>query len=135
MHHSRLSMRAVTCLMTLIFGMAALAQGGHQHSTAPKNKAKKAADATIICPILGKKVLKSKAIQVAYKDKIYYVCCKSCVDPFKQNPEKYIKKAVRYADPIKPKGQMSSGSAGHSESCGHMGPSGQCSCNPCGCLS
>jgi len=85
--------------MVLIFGIVAFADQGHHHGTL--TKARKG-DPLIVCPVLGEKVPKSKAIPVVYKNKRYYLCCKMCVAPFKKNPEKFIKKAAKYADPVEP---------------------------------
>lgn len=45
-----------------------------------------------ICPVLDEKIdEKTKAIY-EYKGKIYNFCCAGCIDEFKKDPEKYIKK-------------------------------------------
>lgn len=43
-----------------------------------------------ICPIMGQPV--DKNISYVYEGKRYYFCCSACVDTFKADPEKYIKK-------------------------------------------
>jgi YHS domain-containing protein len=42
------------------------------------------------CPVTGDPI--NKKLYVDYKGKRIYVCCESCIDPVKKNPEKYIKK-------------------------------------------
>lgn len=43
-----------------------------------------------ICPITGEKI--DKKISYEYNGKTYYFCCQACIDEFKEDPEKYIKK-------------------------------------------
>lgn len=47
-----------------------------------------------ICPVSGERVGQSgmEAATYEYKGKIYNFCCEMCIDSFKSNPEKYIKK-------------------------------------------
>ncbi len=46
----------------------------------------------VICPVMGNEVKDlEKAPKVEYEGKTYYFCCEGCVEPFKANPEKYIK--------------------------------------------
>lgn len=48
-----------------------------------------------ICPVSGEQI-GQEGMQPAtyeYKGKIYNFCCPMCIDSFKKNPEKYIKKA------------------------------------------
>ncbi len=46
----------------------------------------------VICPVMGNEVKDlEKAPKVEYNGKTYYFCCEGCVEPFKANPEKYIK--------------------------------------------
>jgi len=42
-----------------------------------------------ICPVMGNKI--NKNLYVDYNGKRIYVCCKSCINIVKKNPEKYIK--------------------------------------------
>jgi len=45
-----------------------------------------------ICPVSGDKIEESTKATYEYKGKIYNFCCASCIEEFKTNPEKYIKK-------------------------------------------
>lgn len=47
-----------------------------------------------ICPVSGEKVGEEgmKPATYEYKGKIYNFCCTDCVEKFKKDPEKYIKK-------------------------------------------
>lgn len=42
------------------------------------------------CPVMKEKVLIGKDTKaVKYDNKVYYLCCPSCIQEFKNNPEKY----------------------------------------------
>ena len=43
-----------------------------------------------VCPVLGGKI--NKNVYTDYQGKRVYFCCAGCVEPFKKNPEKYLKK-------------------------------------------
>src|SRR3990167_2197514 len=43
-----------------------------------------------ICPVSGENI-DEKAVY-EYQGKIYHFCCSSCIEDFKKDPEKYIKK-------------------------------------------
>ena len=97
----------VTMIMMLGVGGILFAQSGttsidHSKMTGMKmdltsDTAKMASDTgkkTIVpqttCPVTGDPI--NKKLYVDYKGKRIYVCCESCIDPVKKNPEKYIKK-------------------------------------------
>ena len=47
-----------------------------------------------ICPVSGEKVSQEgmKSATYEYKGKIYNFCCAACIEDFKKDPQKYIKK-------------------------------------------
>lgn len=45
-----------------------------------------------ICPVSGEEIDQKLKATYEYKGKIYNFCCAMCIDSFKSNPEKYIKK-------------------------------------------
>ncbi|MDP2939154.1 MAG: YHS domain-containing protein [Candidatus Omnitrophota bacterium] len=45
-----------------------------------------------ICPVMGTKIKKGEEVKYEYQGKIYNFCCPMCVDEFKKDPDKYIKK-------------------------------------------
>lgn len=45
-----------------------------------------------ICPVTGEKVDEKTKATFEYKGKIYNFCCSACIDDFKKDPDKYIKK-------------------------------------------
>jgi len=42
------------------------------------------------CPVMGGKI--NKSLYTDYNGKRIYFCCNACPEPFKKDPEKYIKK-------------------------------------------
>jgi YHS domain-containing protein len=46
--------------------------------------------AQTVCPVLGNKI--DKKIYADSQGNRVYFCCSGCVDPFKKNPEQYLKK-------------------------------------------
>ncbi|MDO8662956.1 MAG: YHS domain-containing protein [Candidatus Omnitrophota bacterium] len=45
-----------------------------------------------ICPVSDEKINEKTKVTYEYQGKIYNFCCPMCIDPFKKDPEKYIKK-------------------------------------------
>lgn len=45
-----------------------------------------------ICPVSGEKIDEKLKATYEYDGKLYNFCCVSCVDDFKKDPQKYIKK-------------------------------------------
>ena len=45
-----------------------------------------------ICPVLNEKIDEKSKATYEYGGKIYNFCCASCIDEFKKDPGKYIKK-------------------------------------------
>lgn len=45
-----------------------------------------------ICPISGEKIDEKTKATYEYEGKIYNFCCAMCIDSFKKDPQKYIKK-------------------------------------------
>ncbi len=65
-----------------------------QHAQIMKDCAvERTKDGTVICPVTGTKISKSKAVDTAeYKGQTYYFCCGSCKPQFMKDPEKYVNK-------------------------------------------
>lgn len=42
------------------------------------------------CPVMGGKI--NKSLYADYEGKRVYFCCSGCIEPFKKDPEKFIKK-------------------------------------------
>lgn len=45
-----------------------------------------------ICPVSGDKINEETKATYEYEGKIYNFCCPACIDEFKKEPQKYIKK-------------------------------------------
>lgn len=45
-----------------------------------------------ICPVSGEKIEEKTKSAYEYEGKIYNLCCASCIEEFKKDPQKYIKK-------------------------------------------
>lgn len=45
-----------------------------------------------ICPVSGEKIGEKTKATYEYEGKIYNFCCTMCIDSFKKDPQKYIKK-------------------------------------------
>ncbi|MEK6727849.1 MAG: YHS domain-containing protein [Candidatus Omnitrophota bacterium] len=45
-----------------------------------------------ICPVSGEKIDEKTKATYEYQGKIYNFCCPACIESFKKDPEKYIKK-------------------------------------------
>ncbi len=67
-----------------------LAQHQHTEETAEIEKAVGVGNK--ICPVSGEKIDEKTKVTYEYKGKIYNFCCPMCIDEFKKDPEKYIKK-------------------------------------------
>lgn len=70
---------------------------GSGHSHEAMSEAKSSSEKAVnvdnkICPVSGEKINEKLKATYEYKDKIYNFCCASCIDEFKKDPEKYIKK-------------------------------------------
>ncbi len=71
----------------MVYAMACHSDSGHsKHSQAAKNVKNK------ICPVSGEKILEKTKTTYEYNGKVYNFCCASCIDDFKKDPTKYIKK-------------------------------------------
>ena len=45
-----------------------------------------------VCPVTGETIDKASKATYTYEGKIYNLCCAMCIDDFKKDPQKYIKK-------------------------------------------
>ena len=45
-----------------------------------------------ICPVGGEKIEEAIKATYEYEGKVYNFCCAMCIDDFKKDPQKYIKK-------------------------------------------
>jgi len=85
---------AVTALglLFLVNSQAAKAQDAPEEAVT-KQEASKAQDmGNKICPVSGEKIVENLKATYEYDGKIYNFCCVMCIDEFKKEPQKYIKK-------------------------------------------
>jgi YHS domain-containing protein len=52
-----------------------------------------------ICPVTDEKIDEKSKTTYEYKGKIYNFCCSGCIDEFKKEPDKYIKKVDKELHP------------------------------------
>lgn len=80
-------------------------EGAHQQMSRSLVKQEQAADATTaatakeavnvgnkICPVSGDKIKEETKATYEYEGRIYNFCCPQCIEEFKKEPQKYIKK-------------------------------------------
>lgn len=75
-------MKKIICLIMATFFVLQLAQA--------KDAAVDAGNE--ICPVMGIEIKKGEEIKYEHEGKIYNLCCSSCVEEFKKDQQKYIKK-------------------------------------------
>ena len=85
----RLIFFVTVALVITIAGQCSLSFAADTQS--PKGKEAVIKDAgNTVCPVTGDPV--NKDISYVYKGTRYYLCCPMCLEPFKNDPEKYIAK-------------------------------------------
>lgn len=78
-------------LLAGIFVFAGLGISFAQETQVNKQASVQAVDVgNKICPVSGEKIDEKATYE--YQGKIYHFCCSSCIEDFKKDPEKYIKK-------------------------------------------
>ncbi len=87
---------AVTFLLGVSKLSFAQARTEHEHGVTETSKAAVSGEAVNvgnkICPVSGENIKEKTKATYEYQGKIYNFCCPMCIDEFKKNPEKYIKK-------------------------------------------
>ena len=82
-----------------------------------------------LCPVMGGEI--NKALYADYEGQRVYFCCKSCIDVFKNDPEKYIKQLGEQDVRLeKVNGASQKDGTGHST---HEGGTAGSSHGGCGC--
>jgi len=90
----------LSALCFFVFGMvsslpamdACCAAENKDASQAAQNKSEAVDVGNKICPVTGEKINEKTEGTYEYQGKIYNFCCPMCIDNFKKDPEKYIKK-------------------------------------------
>jgi|GEM_PF-1220717 len=52
-----------------------------------------------ICPVTGDKIDDKNKVTYEFQGKIYNFCCPGCIEPFKKDPQKYIRKVTEELHP------------------------------------
>jgi YHS domain-containing protein len=80
-------MKKITVLVLGLIFVLGVAGAGFAAQPQPQAQAK--GQPQTVCPVLGNKI--DKNVYTDYQGKRIYFCCAGCVEPFKKNPEKYLK--------------------------------------------
>ncbi len=68
---------------------------GHAHEAMPEAKTSSENAVNVgnkVCPVSGEKIDEKIKVTYEYQGKMYNFCCPACIEEFKKEPEKYIKK-------------------------------------------
>ena len=97
-----LSIVCLLCIKNLAFAMMCGSHGGgakghsgHAETAETSSSVQKAAEevGNKTCPVSGEKITEEAKASYEYKGRAYNFCCPACIDEFKKNPKKYVKKA------------------------------------------
>lgn len=81
-------------------GQCIFAQSGEADTQAAVTNTTNAEDAgNKICPVSGEKIEETMKATYEYNGKVYNFCCASCIEEFKKDPDKYIKKVNEELQP------------------------------------
>ncbi len=72
--------------------ITACGNGGQTNGEPAETKETQAGKPQTTCPVMGRKI--DKKIYVDHERRRIYFCCLACIDTFKKNPEKYVKKLL-----------------------------------------
>lgn len=81
-------MKKMIMLLPLVLGLTLSGLASSNFAFAASSAEKGAPQAQ--CPVLSGKI--DKSLYADYEGKRIYFCCSSCIDEFKKDPAKYIKK-------------------------------------------
>lgn len=86
----------VVIVLSFLFPICGQMAKASTASQEPKAAAKEASKpqevGNNICPVSGEKIDEKAKATYEYKGKVYSFCCAGCIEEFKKDPEKYIKK-------------------------------------------
>ena len=71
-------------IIGLVLALCLIGAGFAAEAPAPKGQVQ------TVCPVLGGKI--DKNVYADYQGKRIYFCCSGCIEQFKNNPGKYLKK-------------------------------------------
>ena len=83
-------------MLAVYFGSIGYTAEPQDHASTEENEQHMESEAVNIgnrvCPVSGEKINQDLKATYGYKGKIYNFCCAACIDEFKKDPGKYIKK-------------------------------------------
>ncbi len=88
----------VSFYVTNVYAMCGMCGTGGAHtkdestSSKTEEESKTVAVKNRVCPVTGDKIDEKSKASYTYKGKVYDFCCPMCIDEFKKDPQKYIKK-------------------------------------------
>ena len=94
----KMDRKIVLLVCVFVFGIAGLslaADAGKEKASSTTIKGavnKPVAVGNTICPVSGEQIDEMTKATYVYEGKIYNFCCPKCIDTFKKDPQKYIKK-------------------------------------------
>jgi len=100
--------RMAAILIVGIFAISFVGPVFSQEASAGKQAEKTEDVGNKICPVTGEKINEATKATYEYQGKIYNFCCPVCIDEFKKDPEKFIKKVEeeKQEEQSEEKGQM-----------------------------
>jgi YHS domain-containing protein len=101
--------KLIAVMTAAVIGMAmyggsgsAFAHEGHDHDVAASPAGSdEAAKKGKLCPVSGEEIDQPGKYTYEYKGKVYNLCSAGCVEEFKKDPEKYIRKMKEDAAKLK----------------------------------
>lgn len=79
----------IVCVGMFFFGIVGLSYSERQEKDGMTQEVEVG---NKICPVSGEKIEEKLKATYEYNGKVYNFCCASCVEEFKKDPDKYIKK-------------------------------------------
>ena len=82
----KIAVIATLCMFMPMMPHGCSTMGAHKRQEA------KVKDSNKVCSVSGEKIDERTKVTYQYEGKTYNFCCGNCVEEFKKDPEKYIKK-------------------------------------------
>ena len=83
----------IVCVGTFLFGTVGLSYSQQEEKDDMSQvMAQKIEVGNKICPVTGEEIDEKTKATYEYEGKVYNFCCVMCIDTFKNDPQKYIRK-------------------------------------------
>lgn len=86
-------MKKMMIMVVLALALAVSIAGVGWAAPPPLMDQPQAGKSQVACPVQGGKI--NKDLYIDYQGQRVYFCCPACIDIFKKDPEKYLKKMAR----------------------------------------